>query len=198
MITFPPNFGQVAPGLMRSGSPTYMTSIERRRFADAVGLRTVVRLADEEPNVSWPSGVVATSLPSIKPVMTRVMWRRWKEFLQDKSNWPILVHCHAGAERTGVYVAHAEILLGQDLWRVMARLQKHGEGFWRRSGDIPDLAHLRQSLEHLQDKGDVLPDKAIIAYMGLGGDELDRRHAATLDAFIESDTNWTPRAPFRS
>lgn len=195
MIVFPPNFAQVVPGLTRSGTPVdFLSSAKRRAFAEALGLRTVVRLVEEEPDVSWAPGVLATSLPAVKPVMTRTMWARWRELLEDQSRWPIHFYCHMGAERTGVYAAHAETYLGHRKSKVRARLHKHGETFWSRDRDVADRQHLLDSLRSLRRTGDVLDDDRVAEF-------LRRRYAVSgvaPDAWVESEVGWTPRPPFKN
>lgn len=190
MLHLPPNFAQVVPGLWRSGSPTYLSDSARHEFARRTGLKTVVRLADEEDDLSWPSGVIATSLPGVKPVMTRAMWRRWRRLLDDRSFWPILFHCHFGAERTGVYAAHAEAHLRVKPSVSRARLQKHGETLWSRDRDMADLDHLMRSCKALRRTGDVLSDSEVARFLGAD--------PATLDAELEAETSWRPTPPFRS
>jgi len=154
----------------------------RARFAQAIGLKTVVRLSGEEGDATWPRGVRAMSLPGLRPVMSRQMWGRWKAILEDRSNWPILVHCRMGAERTGVYVAHAETWLKIPREIVRGRLQKYGEGFWPPNRD---LYHLHHSLRDLEGLGDVLPDEDVRRFLRIDDYE-------DLDDYINDQAEWSP------
>ncbi len=184
MLTFPPNFAQVVPGLYRSGSPgIYLSRAQRGELVQALDLLTVVRLSGEEPDASWPAGVRVTSLPGVKPVMTRAMFKRWKKEL--KRGLPLLVHCHMGAERTGVYVAHAEVMFGLPMDQIMSRLRKHSEGYWRRPSDRKALGHLRRSLLCLRETGDVLSDEEIASFLDLDPEVLDED--------LNEAARWEPR-----
>mgnify|MGYP001593205509 CR=1 FL=1 len=152
----PRNFGVVVPGMLyRSASPLTMGMEARERFARRLGLRTVVNVAEEEPDSTWPLGVLTLHLPGEKQ-MTQPAWEVWKGILLLKKRWPMLVHCHAGVERTGSYIAHAMVFLGLSLEDAIRSTIEHGSWEHGFLWTVPELRILRASLQRLEIDGDVL------------------------------------------
>lgn len=104
----PPNFHVLEDGkAYRSGQPS---GDQLRSAIDALGLRTVLNLRNSHPGTAWydeeaaacgDTGVTLVSVPmsaqSLPPpeVLAKVV-----ETLQT-AEYPLLIHCQAGADRTG-------------------------------------------------------------------------------------------------
>lgn len=112
-----PHFSTVQEGVLyRSGQPD---SRDLRRLHDVYGVKTIVNLrrADEqtgEDGLSFEQeraearrlGMRFIHLPMdgherIDPVEVR----RWLAIARNKDNWPILLHCKRGVDRTGLLAA---------------------------------------------------------------------------------------------
>lgn len=159
----PANFHQVQglDGLYRSASPAGLTRRQRADLVAAYGLRTVVTAAPEEPVLTWPPGVTVVRLPVYKPVLTRSQWSLWKDVLEDAAASPILVHCVAGAERTGILCAHAQVHHGVTPRRAVRHMRRYGRGFWEGAGHRYDLEVVCDSLLCLKATKNVLSDAVV-------------------------------------
>lgn len=154
-IRVPSNFGGVRGwrDVYRSANPAGMSKSQRARLARRLELRTVVCAAAELSDPGWPAAVTWVHLPIAKPILTPRQWRIWLALLRHRT--PLLVHCHAGAERTGILAAHAEVFAGVSLGDAERALHRHGLGYWEGPEYLDDLRALRASLESLQVAGDV-------------------------------------------
>lgn len=142
----PPNFAVVFPGhLYRSGSPVGLPGQARAAFATRLRLRTVVCLAAEEPELLWPYPVRLIRIDGAKHP-SREAWREWRCILDTPQNFPMLVHCYAGAERTGAYVAYAMVYAGLPVGVALTATLRHGGDYWR----LQELRLLEVALEALQ------------------------------------------------
>jgi hypothetical protein len=149
------------PLIYRSASPRDLLEAERTTFAEKYGLRTVVTAAPEEPVLTWPDGVRAIRLGIWKPVLSRSQWRVWKELLDDPEAHPILVHCVAGAERTGILCAHAQVYRGELVHRALRHLRRYGCGLWDGPRHEKALDDVATSLLSLRTLGNVLSDAVV-------------------------------------
>jgi len=110
---YPRRFEEVVPGrLYRGGQPT---PAQLERIAREKGLKTLVNLRHEDRWLNDPKciferefaekhglkfvGIALTLPPSDEQV------RQALDILDDEENWPVLVHCSAGIERSGMIVA---------------------------------------------------------------------------------------------
>src|SRR5262245_49055740 len=124
-----PNFRTVLPGqVYRSGqlSPAQLNGYARRH-----GIRTVVNLRGPCPPMSWYRGQAeataeldiaqedvsfsATRMPSTDSI------RQLIEVL-DRCEYPILLHCHQGADRTGLASVMVMLLRGATLDEALRQL----------------------------------------------------------------------------
>src|SRR5262245_2326731 len=104
-----PRFQQVGDGFFRGGQPTAKGFQELK----AAGIKTVInfRVEDDERELVESLGMKYIHIPIAMPVLTRP----WKKIpnadidaffraIGDRANEPVFVHCHRGADRTGVFV----------------------------------------------------------------------------------------------
>ena len=110
---YPRKFEEVVPGrLYRGGQPT---PAQLERIVREKGIRTLVNLRREErwqndPNCVFErefaekQGLKFVGLPLTWPPSEEQV-RQALGILDDERNWPVLVHCSAGIERSGMLVA---------------------------------------------------------------------------------------------
>jgi protein tyrosine phosphatase (PTP) superfamily phosphohydrolase (DUF442 family) len=146
-----PNLYRVSPLIYRSGQPTP----EGFENLEKLGVRTVINLRtfnqDEDESRS-----TALRLERTQVLTWHVTDREVLEVmraLRHTENAPFLIHCHHGADRTGLMIAMHRVL--EEHWTVeqaIAELQGGGFGFhtiWR---NIPrylrhaDVAAMRAAL----------------------------------------------------
>jgi tyrosine-protein phosphatase SIW14 len=112
-----PHFAVVREGVLyRSGQPDLG---DLKRLRDAYGVRTIVNLrrVDEQDGSDGPTfkeerveaerlGMRFVHMPmdSDLPVDPKDI-QRWLKIVNDKNNWPVLVHCKRGVDRTGLLAA---------------------------------------------------------------------------------------------
>jgi protein tyrosine/serine phosphatase len=98
-----PNFAQVSPHLYRGGQPT----AEGFGQLKAMGIKTVVSLRSAHSDRKLLAGTglryVRFICKAERPDEENVV--KFLKVMEDPQNWPVFVHCHAGADRTGLMVA---------------------------------------------------------------------------------------------
>ena len=98
-----PNFHKVSDNLYRSGQPNR----EGMKIAKEMGIKTVVNLRSF--HTDWFYTVFLG-------LQTEHIWckawhpemedaQKFLKIVQNKDNWPVLVHCQHGSDRTGTMVA---------------------------------------------------------------------------------------------
>ena len=103
------NFHVVAPGIWRSGQPNQESLLRMKQY----GLKTVINLRNEDGPMQLWEKALAEKLSLKYCHFPMDAWRRQnketlKEILRiisDPTNQPVLVHCHAGKDRTGLVIA---------------------------------------------------------------------------------------------
>jgi hypothetical protein len=111
------NFGTVAPGrIYRSGQMTAGTLARTvRRFE----IKTVLNLRGDNPKLAWyraeRSATLSSGANQLDVHMASDLWLSRHEArtlvrLLDTSEYPLLIHCEWGAERTGLVSAIATLL----------------------------------------------------------------------------------------
>jgi len=152
-----PNFKAViSPNVFRSGQP-YLPS--HWQSLKATGIRTVLKLnypeegTDEQAEmyglhiipIPMPPKSIGQSIfgaPPVDDAATAVA------ALCDQGNWPILVHCTHGNDRTGLVVAEFRVV--HCGWSVVAARQEMlNDGFHPELIDL-DRAWYRFTADHLQ------------------------------------------------
>jgi protein tyrosine phosphatase (PTP) superfamily phosphohydrolase (DUF442 family) len=111
------NFGTVQPGrIYRSAQ------MPPRALAETIGrhgIKTVLNLRGSNPSGSWYQHEVATTngtgATQVDVAMSSCLWMsraQLRALIQtmDSAEYPLLVHCWWGAERTGLVSAFAELL----------------------------------------------------------------------------------------
>jgi uncharacterized protein (TIGR01244 family) len=130
-----PNFQQVNDKLYRGGQPK-AGGLQRLK---QLGVKTVINLRDDDDRAR-NEGVEAQSaglryfnipLPSFgQPADSAV--DQALALIEAADNQPVFVHCHRGADRTGVIIAIYRI--EQDGWtseQAKAEAKRFGLGFWQ-------------------------------------------------------------------
>jgi protein tyrosine/serine phosphatase len=131
------NFGQVSQQLYRGAQPTPQGFAELKKL----GVEIVVNLRDEPDQI-------AAERQTVEPLGLRyvsIPWNSWHQpssqqvaeflaLLQANPRKKIFVHCHHGADRTGVMVAAYRI--ADEHWTPAQAIQEmdafHFHGFWLR------------------------------------------------------------------
>jgi protein tyrosine/serine phosphatase len=98
------NFGKLNNNIWRSGQP----SREGYKLLASKGLKTVVNLREEFPQDKdlIPPGVKYIYIPiKDEHAPTQEQAEQFVKAASDPTNWPLLVHCHAGEGRAGTMAA---------------------------------------------------------------------------------------------
>src|SRR3954469_13058022 len=105
-----PRFQQFGKSTFRGGQPTVKGFQELK----SNGIRTVInlRVEDDERELVESLGMKYVHIPISMPLLTRP-WKKisdadiaaFFEAVEDPGNQPVFVHCHRGADRTGLLVA---------------------------------------------------------------------------------------------
>ena len=123
------NFSVVAPGqLYRSGQPS---EEQLDRWIREFGLKSIISLRHTLPlyeqNLARKHGVKLHHLTfSAKTGLGDRKWQRIREILVNEDNYPLLVHCRSGADRTGQVIALYRIeLQGWPLDKALREMYLH-------------------------------------------------------------------------
>lgn len=111
------NFGTVIPGRLYRSAQINAETLER--FIDQHAIRTVINLRGPNPNQEWydrelraslKAGATHVDIPLASDQwLSRDQARSLLEIL-DRCEYPALIHCEFGAERTGLVAALATLL----------------------------------------------------------------------------------------
>lgn len=117
LVVWTDNFGTVRPGrLYRSGQ---MSGDHLRRAIESHGVRTVLNLRGANPETGWYreelQATIAEGATQVDLALSSCEWMSRAQLralvrLLDTSEYPLLVHCQYGAERTGLVSTIAELL----------------------------------------------------------------------------------------
>jgi len=128
------NFGKVNDHIYRGGQPK---GDDYRRL-DAIGIKTILDLrGDSEPSarsLTEGAGMRYINYPMApKEYPQADAAQRFLDIVNDKSNWPVYVHCAGGRHRTGAMIAAYRITIdGWDLDRTYQEMKDYG--FYTRLG----------------------------------------------------------------
>jgi len=147
-----PRFACVEPNVLyRSGQPCgKAVRVMRKRY----GIRTIVNLrspgklrsdilARNEVAAAKELGMVFINLPFGNP-SPEVQVSKFLDIMNDRSNYPVLVHCAAGVERSGVMVAAYRIR--KNRWTA-ARAIKEMKTFGFDPAKEPDMCNLVRAMD---------------------------------------------------
>lgn len=113
------NFGVVNEGqIYRSSQPS---EIFLKRLIEQLKIKTIIVLKhsipDFEKNIADSKGIKIIHLKmSVSKEPSEDTVKKFLETVGDPDNYPILVHCHGGADRTGLMVAIKRVEL--DGWTI--------------------------------------------------------------------------------
>lgn len=146
----PKRFAEVVPGVLyRAGEGTPAAT---RRVVEAHGIRTIIDLGAHEPG-SHEEDLAQRTAEAL--AVRRVRFNLYGDargdpndyaealrLASDPANQPVLVHCGAGAQRTGCFVAlHRHIIEGWELDRAYTEATRYGH-----DADDPN-SHVRAMLD---------------------------------------------------
>jgi len=127
-----PNLYNVSEDLYRGAQPTREGILELKKL----GIKTIVNLRSfhSERNHIKGTGLSYKSVPMkklLRPKDGEVV--RFLKIVTNKENTPVFVHCHRGADRTGVMCAIYRIAMQNwDKSVAIAEMTKGGFGFSKR------------------------------------------------------------------
>jgi protein tyrosine phosphatase (PTP) superfamily phosphohydrolase (DUF442 family) len=111
------NFGPVQPGrIYRSGQ---MPARALARTIDDYNIKTVLNLRGSNPDTSWyppeREATLAAGATQVDIPMSSCLWMSREQLktlieIFDSAEYPMLIHCAWGSERTGLASAFAELL----------------------------------------------------------------------------------------
>jgi protein tyrosine/serine phosphatase len=124
------NFDVVVPGkIYRSGQPG---PDQLESWIDRYGLKTILvlkpALRPYEREIAARRGVAIHHIVvSTRQDMPEEQWQQIKALLTDERNFPILFHCHSGADKTGLVAALYRVeVQGWPLWKALVEMDLHG------------------------------------------------------------------------
>ncbi len=121
-----PNFHEISPGLYRSGQPSAAGIAQLAKM----GVKTILKIRGNRKTdlEAGPLGIELVHLP-----MGRVLAPSFEQadqalaVMADPSKRPLLVHCAAGKDRTGVVVAAYRVVMeGMDVDQAAAESKSYG------------------------------------------------------------------------
>lgn len=124
------NFDAVVPGkIYRSGQPG---PAQLASWIDRYGLKTILvlkpTLRPYEQEIATQHGVrLHHIVVSTRQGMPEEQWQQIKAILTDEQNYPLLFHCHSGADKTGLVAALYRVeIQGWPLWKALLEMDLHG------------------------------------------------------------------------
>ena len=134
-----PRFQQVGDGFFRGGQP----SVKGFQELKAAGIKTVInlRVEDTERELVESLGMKYIHIPIAMPVLSRP-WKKianadidaFFQAIEERENQPVFVHCHRGADRTGMLVGLYRIAYEKwDGSRAYREARQIGMRWWFRS-----------------------------------------------------------------
>ncbi len=131
-----PNLFKVTPAIFRSAQP----DAEGFRSAEALGIGTVLNLRAGHHDASLAAGTKLrlVDAPILDDHVERDAVLAALRVVTDSRHGPVLVHCHQGADRTGVVIAAWRIVvLGWPKESAIRELREGGYGFHEDLVGIP-------------------------------------------------------------
>lgn len=123
------NFDTVVPGkIYRSGQPT---APQLEEWIDRYDLKTILvlkpTLRPYEKEIAEKRGLnLHHIIVSTKQGLPEDQWQRIRGILTDEQNFPLLLHCHAGADKTGTVTALYRVeVQGWPLWKALLEMDLH-------------------------------------------------------------------------
>jgi len=123
------NFDTVVPGrIYRSGQPG---ASQLEEWIDRYDLKTILvlkpTLRPYEKEIAERRGLnLHHIVVSTKQGLPEDQWQRIKGILTDEQNFPLLLHCHAGADKTGTVTALYRVeVQGWPLWKALLEMDLH-------------------------------------------------------------------------
>lgn len=124
------NFDAVVPGkIYRSGQPG---PDQLACWIDRYGLKTILvlkpTLRPYEQEIAAQHGVTLHHIVvSTREGLPEEKWHQIKAILTDEQNYPLLFHCHSGADKTGLVAALYRVeIQGWPLWKALLEMDLHG------------------------------------------------------------------------
>lgn len=124
------NFDTVVPGkIYRSGQPG---PAQLASWISRYGLKTILvlkpTLRPYEQEIAARHGVrLHHIVVSTREGMPEEKWQQIKAILTDERNYPLLFHCHSGADKTGLVTALYRVeVQGWPLWKALLEMDLHG------------------------------------------------------------------------
>ncbi|MGB9892857.1 MAG: dual specificity protein phosphatase family protein [Candidatus Saccharicenans sp.] len=122
------NLYKVSDQLYRSAQPTAKGFAELEKL----GVRTVINLREEKSDKEELTGTNLKyyEIPSKATVVKEKDLLQFLKIISNSAEGPYLVHCHHGADRTGLFVAIYRIVVqGWSKEEAILEMQKGGFGF---------------------------------------------------------------------
>lgn len=123
-----PNFHQISEKLYRSGQPT----AEGFKALAEFGIRTVINLRSEasDKELLTGTGLKYVEIPSKATEVKEGDLFTFLKLVTSPEGAPYLIHCHHGADRTGLFVAvYRVVVQGWPKEEAIREMQKGGFGF---------------------------------------------------------------------
>lgn len=123
-----PNLFKVSERLYRSAQPEETSLAGLRKL----GIRTIINLRGDHPyaKAAADAGLEYIEIPSDAGQVRPDDVRRFLKIVSDPAHGPYLVHCHHGADRTGLMVAAYRVVLeGWPNDQAVREMKEGGFGF---------------------------------------------------------------------
>lgn len=128
--TIPPiNFGEVVPGLYRSGYP----QAANYPFMRSLGLKTIVTLVEKDMPEGYQQFIdengiyhrIFAMTGTKKEEISVSLMKSIAEVVLDRGNYPLLIHCNHGKHRTGCVVGIIRKQGGMDVDAIIQEYTKY-------------------------------------------------------------------------